>query len=81
MLARSESDAEFFGRRAMEEARAAAAATCAAAGAAHRRMAVAYAARLREDQVATAAFQDLLVDRDGEDGPAAADATHGARQD
>ena len=49
MLARAETDLDFYSRRAMEEARAAARATNVAAGAAHRHMAAIYAARLQEE--------------------------------
>lgn len=49
MLAQDETDLDFYGRRAMEEARAATKASCVAAGAAHRHMAVAYSALVREE--------------------------------
>lgn len=89
MLARSEQDLDFFGRRALEEARAAAAAKSVAAGAAHRQMAAIYAQRLRDRQFAAEGIDDTLGDLDHHeivedaDGDVAADevAQVDARQD
>lgn len=65
MLGPSETDLDFLGRRAMEEAQAAATASTASAAAAHRRMAAVYAARLREQQDVAAQFEALLADIGG----------------
>lgn len=60
MLDRAETEIDFYSRRAMEEAHAAAAAASVVVGAAHRHMAAAYAARLRDEQEAEALLDELL---------------------
>lgn len=64
MLAREETDLDFFSRRAIEEARAAASTECRRAGAAHRHMAAAYAGKLRDEQLVEENFTALLGDID-----------------
>lgn len=61
MPLRDESDFDFFSRRAMEESRAAARAGSRRVGAAHRRMAVAYAVRMREEQLAAEGLAEMLA--------------------
>jgi hypothetical protein len=60
MLDCAETELDFYSRRAMEEAHAAAHARSPSVGAAHRHMAAAYAARLRDEQQAEAWLDDLL---------------------
>lgn len=60
MLNRAETEFDFYSRRAMEEAQAAAKAASRLVGAVHRRMAAAYAARLRDEQETDARFEELL---------------------
>jgi hypothetical protein len=59
-LAATESELQFFSRRAMEESRAARRAICPQAAAAHRYLSAAYSARVREE-MATAAELDALA--------------------
>jgi hypothetical protein len=58
--AATESELQFFSRRALEESRAATRAICPQAAAAHRYLAAAYSARVRQE-IATAAELDALA--------------------
>lgn len=60
MQARDETDLDYFSRRAMEESRAAVSAGCRRASSAHRHMAVAYATKLRDEQLATQDLCEML---------------------
>lgn len=63
----SESDLDYYGRRAMEESAAALVAKGAQASAVHRRMAAAYAIRMREEQVAADLMGVTLAELDDVD--------------
>ena len=70
MPQREESDLAFYSRRAMEESRAAARTGSRRASSAHRHMSVAYAVRMRDEELAANAFVEMLALLD--DGDAAA---------
>lgn len=69
MQPREESDLDFFSRRAMEESRAAANAGSRMASSAHRHMAVAYAVRMRDEQLAAEGLAEMLALIDDADEP------------
>lgn len=61
MPQREESDLAFYSRRAMEETRAAARTGSRRASSAHRHMAVAYAVRMRDEELAANALVEMLA--------------------
>ncbi len=72
-----ETDLAFYSRRAMEESRAAARTGSRRASSAHRHMAVAYAVRMRDEELSAAALAEMLALVDAADCAAEDDGSDG----